>query len=85
MPIEGWSRPVAGSSTVLAMIMAHELLARTAEQLSKRGIELPVFASPTIASVTLYDTDVIQGVYRERMIEAQKKHLPAFQAAMRGE
>ncbi|TIP33059.1 MAG: hypothetical protein E5X69_29415, partial [Mesorhizobium sp.] len=76
---------VAGSSTVLAMIMAHELLARTAEQLSKRGIELPVFASPTIAGVTLHDTDVIYGVYRERMIEAQKKHLPTFQATMRGE
>ncbi|MDX8501724.1 hypothetical protein RFM99_25330 [Mesorhizobium sp. VK4C] len=85
VPIEGWSRPVSGSSTVLAMIMAHELLARTAEQLSKRGIELPVFASPTIAGVTLHDTDVIYGVYRERMIEAQKKHLPAFQATMRGE
>ena len=25
------------------------------------------------------------GVYRERMIEAQKKHLPTFQATMRGE
>ncbi|MBZ9842359.1 sugar isomerase domain-containing protein [Mesorhizobium sp. CA5] len=85
VPIEGWSRPVSGSSTVLAMIMAHELLARTAEQLSKRGIELPVFASPTIAGVTLHDTDVIYGVYRERMIEAQKKHLPTFQATMRGE
>lgn len=85
VPIEGWSRPVAGSSTVLAMIMAHELLARTAEQLSKRGIELPVFASPTIAGVTLHDTDVIYGVYRERMIEAQKRHLPTFQATMRGE
>ena len=85
VPVEGWSRPVAGSSTVLAMVMAHELLARTAEQLSKRGIELPVFASPTIAGVTLHDTDVIYGVYRERMIEAQKKHLPTFQATMRGE
>ncbi len=85
VPIEGWSRPVSGSSTVLAMTMAHELIARTAEQLSKRGIELPVFASPTIAGVTLHDTDVIYGVYRERMIEAQKKHLPSFQAKMRGE
>jgi hypothetical protein len=45
----------------------------------------PTFASPTIAGVTLHDTDVIYGVYRERMIEAQKKHLPAFQAKMRGE
>jgi uncharacterized phosphosugar-binding protein len=83
--VEGWSRPVSGSSTVLAMIMAHELIARTADQLSKRGVELPVFASPTIAGVTLHDTDVIYGVYRERMLEAQKKHLPTFQATMRGE
>lgn len=66
------------------MIMAHELVARTAQALSKRGIELPVFASPTIAGVTLHDTDIIYGVYRERMLEAQKKHLPAFQARMQG-
>ena len=85
VPIEGWSRPVSGSSTVLAMILAHELLARTADKLAKRGIELPVFASPTIAGVTLHDTDMIYGVYRERMLEAQKKHLPTFQATMRGE
>lgn len=85
VPVEGWSRPVSGSSTVLAMIMTHELIARTAQNLSKRGIELPTFASPTIAGVTLHDTDVIYGVYRERMIEAQKKHLPTFQAKMRGE
>jgi uncharacterized phosphosugar-binding protein len=85
VPVEGWSRPVSGSSTVLAMIMTHELIARTAQNLSRRGIELPTFASPTIAGVTLHDTDVIYGVYRERMIEAQKKHLPVFQAKMRGE
>jgi uncharacterized phosphosugar-binding protein len=85
VPIEGWSRPVSGSSTVLAMILAHELLARTAEKLAERGIELPVFASPTIAGVTLHDTDMIYGIYRERMLEAQKKHLPTFQATMRGE
>ena len=85
VPIEGWSRPVSGSSTVLAMILAHELIARTAQNLAKRGIELPVFASPTIAGVTLHDTDMIYGVYRERMLDAQKKHLPTFQATMRGE
>ena len=37
VPIEGWSRPVAGSSTVLAMMMMHELLARTAQKLSREG------------------------------------------------
>jgi len=78
-------KPVSGSSTVLAMILAHELIARTAEQLAKRGIELPVFASPTIAGVTLHDTDVIYGVYRERMIEAQQKHLPQFKKTMAAE
>ena len=57
------------------MILAHELIARTAQNLAKRGIELPVFASPTIAGVTLHDTDIIYGVYRERMLDAQKKHL----------
>ena len=82
VPIEGWSRPVSGSSTVLAMIMMHELIARTAQELANRNVELPVFASPTIAGVTLKDTDVIYGVYRERMIDAQKKHLNAFKARM---
>jgi uncharacterized phosphosugar-binding protein len=85
VPIKGWSRPVAGSSTVLAMMMMHELIAETAQKLADRGIELPVFASPTIAGVTLRDTDIVYGVYRERMIEAQQRHLPQFKTAMAGE
>jgi len=67
------------------MIMMHELIAQTAQKLADRGIELPVFASPTIAEVTLRDTDIIYGVYRERMIEAQQKHLPQFKKTMAGE
>jgi uncharacterized phosphosugar-binding protein len=84
VPIKGWSRPVSGASTVLAMIMMHELISETAQKLAERGIELPVFASPTIPGVTLHDTDMIYGVYRERMIEAQQKHLPAFKKSMEG-
>jgi uncharacterized phosphosugar-binding protein len=80
--IEGWSRPVSGSSTVLAMMMMHELVSRTAQKLAEKGIELPVFASPTIAGVTLHDTDIIYGAYRERMLEAQQKHLPQFKKSM---
>jgi uncharacterized phosphosugar-binding protein len=83
--IEGWSRPVAGSSTVLAMMMMHELLARTAVKLSAKGVELPVFASPTIAGVTLHDTDLIYGDYKDRMIRAQTKHLAFFKQRMRGD
>jgi uncharacterized phosphosugar-binding protein len=85
VPIDGWSRPVAGSSTVLAMMMMHELLAQTAAKLGARGIELPVFASPTIAGVTLHDTDLIYGVYKDRLLRAQAKHLDFFKARMAGE
>ncbi len=83
--IKGWSRPVSGSSTVLAMMMMHELVSRTAQKLADKGIELPVFASPTIAGVTLHDTDIIYGAYRERMLEAQQKHLPQFKKTMANE
>jgi hypothetical protein len=31
------------------------------------------------------DTDVIYGVYRERMIAAQQKHLPQFKKSMANE
>jgi uncharacterized phosphosugar-binding protein len=82
--VDGWSRPVAGSSTVMAMVLTHELIARTAASLAARGIELPTFASPTVPGVTLHDTDIVYGVYRERMIEAQSRHLGTFKAAMNG-
>lgn len=82
--VDGWSRPVAGSSTVLAMSLAHELVARTATVLAARDVEMPTFASPTVPGVTLTDTDEVYGIYRERMIEAQRKQLPAFKEAMKG-
>lgn len=85
VPIKGWSRPVSGSSTVLAMMMMHELVSQSAQKLADRGIELPVFASPTIPGVTLHDTDIIYGQYRERMLDAQQKHLGQFKKSMAGE
>jgi uncharacterized phosphosugar-binding protein len=82
VPVEGWSRPVAGSSTVMAMAVTHELIARTAQALSRRGVELPTFASPTIPGVTLGDTDRVYTVYRQRMLDAYQRHLPTFRASM---
>src|SRR4029453_9712651 len=38
VPIEGWSRPVSGSSTVLATILAPEILEWTAENRARRGL-----------------------------------------------
>jgi uncharacterized phosphosugar-binding protein len=67
------------------MLMMHELLAQSAQKLADRGIELPVFASPTIPGVTLHDTDIIYGAYRERMLDAQHKHLGQFKKSMAGE
>jgi hypothetical protein len=52
---------------------------------ARRGVDLPTFASPIIAGVTLHDTDQIYGVYRERMIKAQEKHLDFFKQRMGGE
>lgn len=82
VPIEGWSRPVSGASTVLAMILTHELIAQTASKLSARGIELPTFASPTVPGVDLGDTDRVYATYRKRMLDAQVRHLPAFVSEM---
>ncbi|MEP7114462.1 MAG: sugar isomerase domain-containing protein [Ilumatobacteraceae bacterium] len=82
VPVAGWSRPVSGTSTVLSMILTHELIARTAVNLSARGIELPTFASPTVPGVTLGDTDLVYTQYRERMLAAQQKHLAAFKEEM---
>lgn len=82
VPVAGWSRPVAGSSTVLAMLLTHELIARIAEGLSARGVELPTFASPTVPGVTLGDTDLVYAAYRERMVEASQRHLPDFRRSM---
>lgn len=46
---------------------------------------MSVFASPTIAGVTLHDTDMIYGIYREQMIAAQQKHLGQFKKTMAAE
>ena len=73
---------LAGSSTVMAMVLTQELIARTAASLAARGIELPTFASPTVPGVSLHVTDIVYGFYRERMIGAQRRHLTAFQTTM---
>jgi uncharacterized phosphosugar-binding protein len=80
--VDGWSRPVSGSSTVLAMLLTHELIARTAAKLAAQGIELPTFASPTVPGVTLDDTDRVYGEYRERMVDAARRQLPSFKTEM---
>jgi hypothetical protein len=42
----------------------------------------PVRLADQSEGVTLHDTDVIYGLYREKMIEAQRKHLDFFKERM---
>jgi hypothetical protein len=59
-------------------MMMHELLAQ-ARKLGEKRIELPVFASPTIAGVTLHDPDF---TYGQSMIRAHD--FDFFKDRMRG-
>ena len=62
VPVDGCSRPGSGASTVLPMILMHELIARTVAALAARALELPTFASPTVPGVTLGDTDRVYAI-----------------------
>lgn len=74
--------PGRASQCSLAAVTAHTIADQVAAIVD---IPLPTFASPTIEGVTVHDTDVIYGVYREKMIEAQKKHLDFFKDRMKRE
>ncbi len=47
--IDGWESPVAASSTVTCMVISMSLVAQTAANLAKQGIEIPTFVSPNVA------------------------------------
>ena len=51
---------------------------------SQKNAELPTFASPTVPGVSLRDTVIGYAADRDRMIEAQRRHLANFQAAAAG-
>lgn len=57
--VEGWSRPVGGSSTIVATIIMQELITRTAKQLGKLGLEIPTFVSPTVPGASVSSNDEV--------------------------
>lgn len=57
--VEGWDRPVGGSSTVVAAIVSHDLICRTAEILGDEGVRLPTFVSPTVAGASVSSNDEV--------------------------
>lgn len=75
--VEGWSRPVGGSSTIVAMAIVHELNARTAAKLSVRGVELPTFVSPTVPGASLASNDEVFDAHEELMADVARQKVEA--------
>lgn len=62
--VDGWDRPVGGSSTVVACVITHELITRTATLLAARGQTLPTFVSPTVPGASLDSNDDVFAAHR---------------------
>ncbi len=58
--IDGWESPVAASSTVTCLTISMALVAQTAANLAKRGIEIPTFVSPNVAKTPDHNEKVYQ-------------------------
>jgi uncharacterized phosphosugar-binding protein len=69
--VSGWERPAAGASTTVAFACVQELIARTALQLGKRGVELPIFVSPTVPGATVASNDAVFEAYQQKMAQVR--------------
>lgn len=75
--IEGWSRPVGGASTIVAMSIVQELNVRAAQAVAARGIELPTFVSPTVPGASLESNDEVFDAHEELMARAMREKIEA--------
>lgn len=57
--IDGWDRPTGGSSTIVATVVSHELITRTAAICAARGVSLPTFVSPTVPGADVGSNDEV--------------------------
>jgi uncharacterized phosphosugar-binding protein len=69
--VEGWDRPLGGSSTVIASIVSHEIISRTGSVLAAGGTTLPTFVSPTVAGATVSSNDEVFAEH-ERYVHAAR-------------
>jgi uncharacterized phosphosugar-binding protein len=56
--IDGWEEPVSASSTVTVLVISMALVAETAAILAGRGIHIPTFVSPNVATDPLHNKKV---------------------------
>ena len=71
--LDGWSVPVAGASTIVALVVVGELISRTAAVLLQRGIALPTFVSPTVPGASLASNDKVFDAYHHRLLAAEER------------
>jgi len=76
VPIEGWDRPLGGSSTVMASITSHEIITRTGAELNRRGIVMPTFVSPTVPGASLESNDEVFEEHARYHHAARARTLP---------
>jgi uncharacterized phosphosugar-binding protein len=73
--VDGWDRPVGGTSTVVACVVTHELITRAAAILAERGHVAPTFVSPTVPGATLSSNDEVFAAHRRLVHDAEGKAL----------
>lgn len=77
LDVPGWDRPVGGASTVVASVVSHEIITRTAAVLAESGHVVPTFVSPTVPGATLSSNDEVFAAHRRLMHAAEARVLPA--------
>lgn len=73
--IAGWERPLGGASTVMACVVSHEIITRTARCLARRGTTVPTFVSPTVPGSSLSSNDEVFAAHRVLLHEAEARAL----------
>lgn len=78
----GWTRPVGGSSTVIATIIMQELICRIAAKLSEQGIQLPTFVSPTVPGASVSSNNEVFQEHAKYLHQAVGKSLQAGERSL---
>lgn len=71
----GWTRPVGGSSTIIATIIMQELICRIAAGMARQGVQLPTFVSPTVPGASVSSNDEVFHEHAKYLHQAVGKSL----------
>lgn len=73
--IDGSDRPFGGTSTVVASVVSHEIITRTASILIGHGHRLDTFVSPTVPGALVSSNDSVFAAHRALLHDAYGKRL----------